>query len=321
VRVLVATDGSPAAAVGVQPACRIADRAGGEIRIAAVVPSPTELLGAPWTGAEGEGGRALAEGTARSLLAMRLHQQLQTVPDHLSVSTAILEGHPAEAIVAEALRWAADLVVVGARGHGALESIVLGSTSEEVVDRSPVPVLVARTPAFDRIVLAVDGSAAATAGVNLLATPLCSGLRVWVVDVAPTAHPWWIGMSAVDAGNFERLLQLNEEAGAEDRAAAEAATSRLRAVGIEANSCHRIGDPAAELVRATHELGADTIVIGSRGQTGLSRLVLGSVTRQVLRHSPASVLVVHAGSQPWTAAAPPERRPSVATATATSVGR
>jgi nucleotide-binding universal stress UspA family protein len=55
----------------------------------------------------------------------------------------------------------------------------------------------------------------------------------------------------------------------------------------------REGDAAAEAIAVAEERGADLIVLGSRGRTGLTRLVLGSVARNVLSGSTASVLVVH----------------------------
>lgn len=55
----------------------------------------------------------------------------------------------------------------------------------------------------------------------------------------------------------------------------------------------REGDAAAEIIAAAETDNSDLIVIGSRGQTGLTRLVLGSVARAVLFHSPCSVLVAH----------------------------
>jgi nucleotide-binding universal stress UspA family protein len=52
------------------------------------------------------------------------------------------------------------------------------------------------------------------------------------------------------------------------------------------------GDPAAELVRTADDWGADLIVVGSRGRSGLERLLLGSVSRKVLTGSGRSVRVV-----------------------------
>lgn len=52
------------------------------------------------------------------------------------------------------------------------------------------------------------------------------------------------------------------------------------------------GDPAAEIVRLANIHAADLIVIGSRGLTGLKRILEGSVSSQVVEEAPCSVLVV-----------------------------
>ncbi len=50
------------------------------------------------------------------------------------------------------------------------------------------------------------------------------------------------------------------------------------------------GFPAKELVEASH--GADLVVVGSRGGGGFSRLMLGSVSSQVVEHADCPVVVV-----------------------------
>ena len=52
------------------------------------------------------------------------------------------------------------------------------------------------------------------------------------------------------------------------------------------------GDPAHEIIEAARDVGCSLIVMGSRGLTGLDRLLTGSVARNVLLHSPTSVLIV-----------------------------
>lgn len=52
------------------------------------------------------------------------------------------------------------------------------------------------------------------------------------------------------------------------------------------------GDPSAEIIRLAHIHQADLIVIGSRGLTGLQRILEGSVSSQVVAEAPCSVLVV-----------------------------
>jgi universal stress protein A len=56
--------------------------------------------------------------------------------------------------------------------------------------------------------------------------------------------------------------------------------------------CARSGDADDEIVGYAEEIGADMIVMGTRGLTGLRRLVLGSVAESVLRSAPCPVLVV-----------------------------
>ena len=53
-----------------------------------------------------------------------------------------------------------------------------------------------------------------------------------------------------------------------------------------------VGDPAHEIIEAASNMGCDLIVMGSRGLTGLDRIFLGSVARNVLQHTRASVLIV-----------------------------
>jgi nucleotide-binding universal stress UspA family protein len=52
------------------------------------------------------------------------------------------------------------------------------------------------------------------------------------------------------------------------------------------------GDPAGEIVRYGRDVGADLIVMGTHGRTGLDRLLMGSVAERVLRDAACSVLVV-----------------------------
>lgn len=51
-----------------------------------------------------------------------------------------------------------------------------------------------------------------------------------------------------------------------------------------------VGDPAMEIVRLAEELGADLIVMGTHGRTGLQRLLMGSVAEAVVRRATCPVL-------------------------------
>ena len=82
---------------------------------------------------------------------------------------AVVDRPPVDGILAEARRLRARVVVVGARGHGALSLLVLGSVSLGVVRRAPGPVLVVKRPLrVARLVIGVDGSAHSRRAVELV---------------------------------------------------------------------------------------------------------------------------------------------------------
>jgi nucleotide-binding universal stress UspA family protein len=82
------------------------------------------------------------------------------------------------------------------------------------------------------------------------------------------------------------------------RAENEAAAARLRSGGFHVTPLVRQGDPAHEIVAEARAREAGLIVVGTRGQSGLQRLILGSVARNVLLHAPCSVLIVRPASPP-----------------------
>ena len=72
----------------------------------------------------------------------------------------------------------------------------------------------------------------------------------------------------------------------------EAVAEKVRADGVRVQS-HLVESPAAPAIAQLAErIGTDLIVIGTRGNTGLKHLVLGSVAERTLRLAPCSVLTV-----------------------------
>jgi nucleotide-binding universal stress UspA family protein len=208
------------------------------------------------------------------------------------VEVRMVLGRPASAIADEARRLAADVIVLGSRGHSAFASALLGSVAAEVVDHAPCPVLVARTAALTGTVLAHDGSDGARQAEQLVATwPFLRALPVRVVSV------WNIdpGYAALDpVGGVidpDVYQQIVDDLKKERQTITAEAVKRLAAMGIRASAEVRDGGPVQQLIAAAREARADLIVVGSRGRTGLARLVLGSVARGVLFHAPCSVLI------------------------------
>ena len=207
--------------------------------------------------------------------------------------TIVARAGAPQVLVAEAERTAADLVEVRSRGLGPIRSTLLGSISQEVVDLAPCSVLVARTPAVSRIILGTDGSPSAEAAERFLGRLAIAGsVPVTVVSVAEILRPLAIGIAPTCT-----VRRWPPRPSSRPRPCTRTAGSPRRPwTGCERMALTRppvslTGDPAAGLLAAATDAGAGLIVVGSRGQTGLKRLALGSVARRVVQHAEVSVLV------------------------------
>jgi nucleotide-binding universal stress UspA family protein len=139
-----------------------------------------------------------------------------------------------------------------------------------------------------RILLPVDGSSPSQEAIDEVASrpwPTPSSVRVIAV-VRPYVPP---------ASEFVPGALSPEELSREQRAEAEQiavrAGERLAQTGLSVDTAVRQGDPRTAIVDEATEWGADLIVVGSHGHTGLKRLLLGSVAQAVVAHAPCSVEV------------------------------
>lgn len=143
-----------------------------------------------------------------------------------------------------------------------------------------------------RILYATDGSdQAAAAGRFLETLSLTAADSVRVVSVVP--RPMLPNVTGVDlvTGAWETLAEVHvQERELAERAATEA-TSVLRSRQVETSAEVRDGDPASGILDAAVAWGADLILLGATGLSGLERLLLGSVARNVAKHSRLPVLV------------------------------
>ena len=141
-----------------------------------------------------------------------------------------------------------------------------------------------------RILLAVDGSEYSAAAAEAVAgRPYPPGTTVRVLSAVervtpPAAEVWY------DAGGS--LERTREELTRQAEQLAAGVAETMRASGLTAETAVRDGDPRSVIVDEADEWGADLIVVGSHGYTGLKRWLLGSVAQSVVSHAPCSVEVV-----------------------------
>jgi nucleotide-binding universal stress UspA family protein len=180
---------------------------------------------------------------------------------------------------------AADLIVVGARGRGGFEGLLLGSVSQKVVEGAERPVAVIRQPGpvrGGRVVVGIDGSTRAqqalrwAAGEARARGAALDVVHAWQVQ-ALAASPWGPAMPDVDS----------IEAGAREALAAVLADPALE--GVDATG-HLVNGGAARALMERAD-GAGLVVAGSRGLGRIGGALLGSVTRQLLHHAPCPVVV------------------------------
>lgn len=284
-RVIVATDGSADAKAAIEWTRRLPLPDDTRFLVVSVVPPPVLPNLPDWQTAE------------RQALVHGAHKALDETCTLLggSVEQRLAEGDAREVIVEIGDDWAADLVVMGARGLGAVKEFLLGSVSLGVARHATCPVLVCKGPPrnVQAVTIAHDGSPGAREAVRFIAKwPLVPSTRMCIIGVAepmryPSTAPAILGAAlgaAVSDVERERARALERVLAPE----AEALRSRGTTVDLHVTT----GPPAAEIVRYAEGNDSDLVVIGARGLGTMKRLLLGSVSEAVLRHAGCPVLVV-----------------------------
>lgn len=268
-RILVGVDGSERAEEAARQAGRLAAATGAALDLAYVV----DTHHAHDTDVEAVAEAALDRAGARAKEA-----GVQAAP-------RILAGEPHEVLIAETQHHGVDLLCVGPDAgllHGALR---IGRTADHVIREAPCSVLVARAAPQDfptRIACGVDGSDASVATATLGALiASATGAELHLLHVVPVFR----GRDA------EWTLEADEPTPPELESSVLAASS----LGVTPIRDVAMGRPEHALVAAAGRDGTDLLVVGHRGLRGVTRVLLGSVSRHATEHAPCSVLVARAG--------------------------
>ena len=304
-KALLAIDGSTESGLGLETAASFSWPPRTSLAVVTVLPAEADWYGGPWAAGvayvPSETMRTRVRANREALLAgaaARLRQ------NGLDVTTRLVDGRAASVIVDTAREIGADLIILGARGHGAIEEAFLGSVSAEVVDQAPCAVLVARRPSAERVLIGTDGSDVAMSAAKFVGA--CRLFRtsqvrvVHAVDVNPT---WWLGYMPVDGTlAVNAYATVMAEAHQHGDQVTASMTAQLRTDDLTASTVTVEGPAAAALVDEAKSWGADLVVVGTRGNGLLKRLLLGSTARSVMHHAGASVLITRptrsVGQQP-----------------------
>jgi len=198
------------------------------------------------------------------------------------------------AIAAAVEAHRADLVVMGTHGHRGVEHAILGSVAERTLRSIERPILAVKEDAaraaepIRRILLAVDFSPDSDRAVALtagLARRL--GAHVDVVHALDLPHDHFASLASFG-------IELEQKIRTHVAEALDAVGVELEKNGIPLTLITRPGRPSAVIAEVAQESGCQLIVMGSRGRSGLSHVLLGSVAERTLRLAPCAVLVTRA---------------------------
>jgi nucleotide-binding universal stress UspA family protein len=199
------------------------------------------------------------------------------------IKTVCEEGEIYERIVDLADAENADIIVMGRRGHR--RSALVGSVTARVIGYTQRDVLVVPNGAsvgWKKILFATDGSKHSNlAAEKAIAFAKSYGGELTVVSVVDVPSEFY----AEAPQAVEDMVRKAKEHTALVRNRAEAA-------GVKAESFIGEAEAHEAIVNLAKEQGVDVIVLGSHGRTGLRRLLMGSVTENVIGHAPCPVLVV-----------------------------
>jgi nucleotide-binding universal stress UspA family protein len=140
--ILVAVDGSTHSARAVEEAVDLARSMGGRLTLISVGAHPV-VWPSPYQ-------TVLSDAELEQTAQAALDDAAAKVPDDVPVATVARVGRPADEIVKRAREGHHDLIVMGARGRGAMTSLLLGSVSHAVLNQSPGAVLIVHADEVER---------------------------------------------------------------------------------------------------------------------------------------------------------------------------
>jgi nucleotide-binding universal stress UspA family protein len=205
-----------------------------------------------------------------------------------AVTTLVREGDAKQTVLKVAEEIDADLIVMGSRGLGRLQSILSNSASQYVFQLSTRPMLLVRDDlyvrAINRVMVTVDGTGVGDDAIRLACELVAAipggsltGVHVSRQDLTPSRG----GKSPADEV-LERAVQ------------------RARSFGVDMKPLHRTGDVGRTVCAAVEEERADLLVIASQDRrplvakalVDLDRLLGSSVSDYIRVHAPTPVLLV-----------------------------
>lgn len=211
-------------------------------------------------------------------------QMARIVPSATPWAVTVRTGDPVHEIVAHASAQEARLIIVGRGKHGMVERLLGGESVLRLLQLGDTPVL-AVDAALEtlprRIVIATDFSAFSVYAAQIALDLVAKDADVQLVHVAPALS---------DTGPVLRKFASEYRQAATKSFAT--LIERLQRPGLRFTSVLLEGNASARLIDHLTDVGADLVVTATHGYGFLRRMMLGSVTAELVRSASCSVLCV-----------------------------
>lgn len=225
---------------------------------------------------------------ARESIEAAVAKQLNGIA---KIDIRIETGKPAKRLTELADEINADLVVMRANQTDSIRVKIIGSTTDQVIRTSQVPVLVVKKTVnqlYQHIVVSIDTADNSAAVVPIVAA-LCPLAKLSLINVVHMPHQLEAAMMHSGFGKdiaFHRDALIKKAECFLDTMLKTLEYSPKRAATRVI-----FGDPAISLVRATWNPKVDLIVLAPNSTGMIRRALLGSVAQRVLQEATCDILI------------------------------
>lgn len=285
-KLLLAVDGSENSTLSIKFLKRTSAFSGANVEVVSVV-SPEIPLGVPAI----EFGAAFTK-QARLNGQKAIDQAVEMLAgSDFKTSGTLLEGHAAAMIVDHAQQIKADLVVLGAQGHSLLSRMLLGSVSDYVATHVGCSVLVIRDSEY----LQSNSSLRVCVGYDDSKPSLDSLKQLSDFGLLTEASVEMVSVVVLPVDTYSDIplpFDPQEVVAANEQLVAKAVKLASEQFGSRIDGAvEQSVNVGLGLVQFVERDKSDLLVVGDTGRGFMSRFLLGSVSRNVLRHAPCSVLI------------------------------
>ncbi len=268
-KILVPTDFSEQASVALKAAAGIARKSNAEIILLHIIDMPQETMDMIKPGYDIPEIMLFKEGAEAKLTQTSMSEELSG----LNVSQILILGRTFHEVINVAKANNIDLIVMGSHGASGFKEFFIGSNTEKVIRTSDIPVLAIKGNnseiSFNKVVFANDFTEESAKGFEKIINFLkLNG-----------ANPHFLMINTPN--NFKPT-----------HVAEQMAHDFLKQFNLDAYEFSIYNDLDIEkgILNFSDRINADLIAMGTHGRKGFARLLNGSISEDLMNHSPKSII-------------------------------